>query len=202
MANRIDGIAPAFWGLLAMAALAALGCGGGSPEQAPADPAALEQMRNDAYEGRIDAVRAALAQGADPDAADADGRTALMLAAFNGHLEIARELIGRSAQVDLKDAAGRTALLYAATGTSAEMAKLLLENGADVNTTDTEERWTALMFAASEGNVEVARALLDAGADTALQDTDGDGALQFAMQNGHTAMVNLLKTAQTKPQSP
>jgi ankyrin repeat protein len=55
------------------------------------------------------------------------------------------------------------------------------------------EGFTALMTAAAEGQLEVVRLLLERGADPTLVDTDGDTALSFARQNGHTMVAQLLE---------
>jgi ankyrin repeat protein len=49
------------------------------------------------------------------------------------------------------------------------------------------------MTAAAEGQVDVVRCLLDHGADRSIKDADGDIALTFARQNGHTKVVELLE---------
>ena len=48
------------------------------------------------------------------------------------------------------------------------------------------------MFAAAEGQLEVVQALLSHGADATLSDVDGDTALDFASQNGHSDVVGRL----------
>ena len=49
------------------------------------------------------AVEALLDRGADVDAKDIDGRTALMLAIQNGHLDVVKALIAKGADVNAKD---------------------------------------------------------------------------------------------------
>ena len=53
-----------------------------------------------AYRGDLARLRALLAGGADVDAVDKDGDTALICAAFKGHLGCVRELLRAGAQVD------------------------------------------------------------------------------------------------------
>ena len=71
--------------------------------------------------------------------------------------------------------------------------RVLLEHKADPLLADREERFTALMFAAAEGQTEVVRMLLSHGSDPSMVDVDGDTALDFAMKNGHSEAVALLK---------
>lgn len=162
------------------------------PPAAPAATVTPEEMRQAALEGQSSTVATAIEQGADVNAADAEGRTALQLAAFDGHTDVVQQLLGHDAQVDHRDQAGRTALMYAASGPNVATVNVLLEANADPNVVDKVENFTALMFAAAEGQLEVVDALLKRGADTTLTDVDGDTARDFATQNGHQAVVERL----------
>src|SRR5438094_871642 len=77
------------------------------------------------------AVRRLLTEGVDPNAADGEGRTVLMLAAASGQNEIARVLLEQGAEVDRRRPEGATALHAAASQGHTEMVRLLLEAGAD-----------------------------------------------------------------------
>ena len=149
------------------------------PEKA-APRISVKALHDAAYTGGIETVRQAIAQGADVNASDADGRIALQLAAFEGHTEVVQLLLDNGAQLDHLDSAGRTALLYASSGPNPETVLVLLGAGADTNIVDKVEKFSALMFAAAEGQLEVVRALLQYKADTTLKDIDGDTARDFA----------------------
>lgn len=56
-------------------------------------------------------VEALLASGADANARDSEGVTALMLAANAGNLEMVKALLAAGADVSATDAAGWTALM-------------------------------------------------------------------------------------------
>ena len=58
---------------------------------------------------------------------------------------------------------------------------------------DNVEKFSALMFASAEGHIEVVRLLLKHKADPGLRDKDDDTAENFARQNGHTEIAELLK---------
>jgi ankyrin repeat protein len=83
--------------------------------------------------------------------------------------------------------------MYAASGPFAETVELLLKRGAEVNVQGALEGFTPLMTAAAEGLADVVRILLEAGANRDIKDQDGDTALTFARQNGHTEVVKLLE---------
>jgi ankyrin repeat protein len=145
-----------------------------------------------ALEGQINLVRKMLAEGFDENKIDEDGRTPLMYAAFNGCDEIIKLLIDKGALINACDTNGRTALMMASSGPYPATVKTLLDHQADPDLTDKEEHFTALMYAAAEGQLDVVRILLAYNADPALKDVDGDDALTFAKNNGHTAIATLL----------
>ena len=63
----------------------------------------------------------------------------------------------------------------------------------DVNVQGELEGFTALMTAAAEGQLKIVRLLLLHGADSSVKDKDGDTAESFALQKGHSAVVELLR---------
>jgi ankyrin repeat protein len=157
---------------------------------APPDANALREA---AVKGDLKAVRKAVESKVDVNAVDEEGHTALMLAAFDGHTDVIKFLLEHGARCDDRDAMQRTALLYAASGPNLETVKALLDAGADINAIDGGEGFSALMYAAAEGHVDVVRELLKRGADKTLRDVDGDTAQEFAHQNGHREIVELLE---------
>ena len=54
------------------------------------------------------------------------------------------------------------------------------------------------MDAAIEGHAETLKILIDAGADVNATKEDGNTALTWAAQKGHTGIVNILKRAGAK----
>ena len=83
------------------------------------------RLRDAAQNGRVEDVRALLGQGAQIDAADRNGRTALMLAADRGHVSVIQVLLESEASLALKDRNGRTARTLALEKRYAEVVTLL-----------------------------------------------------------------------------
>ncbi len=121
-------------------------------------------------QGSPAAVAQALKDGANPNAADKDGETALLKAAYYSQA---------GAAVNAADTQGKTALMYAASKGNTQVVRLLLEAGADVNFANRRGE-TALLEAACYGRAGAIRALLQAGADVNARDKDGKTPLLMA----------------------
>jgi hypothetical protein len=126
--------------------------------------------------------------GANINAGDETGWTALMLASAMCQAETVRRLLDWGAKVDLEDKRGDTALIGASaafcTGdrsreAQAAIVHLLLERGATPNSQDKEGE-TALMAVTTYGNVDALRVLLELGARPSVKDQDGRLALDYA----------------------
>ncbi len=173
----------AIW-LLSLAFLAA------SPADIPSGktPVADATMR-----GERVVVRALLQQGADVNAAQGDGMTALHWAALQGDVETAKMLLYAGANVKSSTRLGAfTPLLVASKSGQAPMMATLLEAGANPNDATTNGT-TALMLAAAAGTVEGSEALLDRGAAIdATENAMGQTALMFASAYDRAAVVELL----------
>jgi ankyrin repeat protein len=132
----------------------------GSVAELPPDVA------NAAMRGDIAQVEALLRQGADANAAQGDGMTALHWAAERSDAPMADMLLRAGASVRAVTWIGEyTPLHLASRAGSPEVIKLLLERGSDVKAVTTNSGTTALHFAAASGNAEAVGLLLDAGAD-------------------------------------
>ena len=162
--------------------------------QAPSRLTSSEQeLHEAAFSGNLEQVQRLVANGTRVDATDPERHTPLMWAAFNGHTSVVRYLLDHGAEVEAKDKNGRPALMFSSSGPFEETVKLLLQKGASVNAQGTLEGFSALMTAAAEGQVQVVRLLLLHGANPALKDSDSDTAESFALQKGHTEVVELLR---------
>jgi ankyrin repeat protein len=160
----------------------------GLAASAVAAPAAIA----DAAEQRDqNGVRALLRGGADVNAAQADGTTALHWAAYHDDAEIAGLLIKADAHINAVNRYGATPLAQACENGSAAMVKLLLDAGADAKTT-LKGGETVLMLAARAGNVEAVKMLLARGADPNARERLSQTALMWAAAEGHTAVIRAL----------
>jgi hypothetical protein len=122
------------------------------------------QMDQQARVGETTKVQYYLDKGADVNAKNVGGSTALITASAYGHLEPAKLLIDRGADLNFIDKRGQTALMHAGVSGSPELIKLLIDRGADVNVID-KHGCTAWMYAASIGNLELIKLFIDGGAD-------------------------------------
>jgi len=148
-------------------------------------------------------IEGLLAAGAEVDAKDEKGVTALMHASAEGHTQSVEALLDAGAEVDAQADDGLTALMVVARGKT-EIARALLDAGADVNA-KAQQGVTPLMVAVATGNTEIVRALLDAGADVDAKADSGVTALMLTERNGYIEIAELLKSAGaivTEPRRP
>lgn len=157
----------------------------GARETAPV--AAAAQSRD------IAAVRALLKQGADVNAAQGDGMTALHWAALNGEAELTSMLLYAGANWRaMTRLGGYVPLHLAARAGAAPVVEVLLEAGAD-QTIRTATGATALMLAAASGDAKAVDVLLARGAEVnATEKAHGQTALMFAAATGRTDVVRTL----------
>ena len=115
--------------------------------------------------GSVLDVDQALDSGVGVDAADAEGRTALMLAAQGESVNVLRHLFEKGADVNARDKNGATALMY------------------------------AVQHGQTPGAQVAIRMLLDRGADINAKNNLGETALDIARQQGLDAVVAMLHEA-------
>lgn len=132
--------------------------------------------------GCLRALQALLgARTLNVNARNAQGETALMLAAIKGHLDIVKALLARDADVNQT---GWTPLHYAASGTlpqQTDVVALLLEQHAYIDA-GSPNGTTPLMMAAQYGTDASVQLLLSEGADPALKNQQGLTAVDFALR--------------------
>lgn len=177
--------------LLVVAGLPGLGTlAGPGAFPGPDSPVADAAMRGDAA-----AVRALIAEGADVNAPQGDGMTALHWAALNRDATLVHDLLEAGAKVGAGTRIGHyTALHVAAQAGAGEVVEILLGAGADAERAILVGGGARpLHFAAGAGSARAIDALVAAGADVnAAEESWGQTPLVFAASKGRTAAVRTL----------
>jgi ankyrin repeat protein len=122
-------------------------------------------------------------RGADINAKDSGGASALIWAADTGNLKIIKLLTGYGADVNACDNQGAGALMWAAYKGNETAVKFLIEAGAAKDARDMEGH-TPLMAACFNSHAGAVRALLEAGCDFKTADHAGNGVLAYAKNSG------------------
>lgn len=129
----------------------------------------------------LDVASALLAAGADINAKNNYGITALMYEVWQGRSSTIKNLMSLGADVNLKDNCGKTALMHAIDSyDNIEGVRCLIANGADIEAQDKGGN-TAFMIAASKGSLEKVKILIDSGANVNIKNKQGKTALDFAL---------------------
>ena len=190
-----------------IAAVVLAGCG-------PSKPPDIS-IHDAAREGNIEAIKQAIADGAEVNAKGIGGFTPLLIAAMEGHNEVVELLISKGADVDARQYGnGLTPLRFAAERGYKEIVELLISKGADVNAKEgnlTALNWAdgeiadllrkhggktgaelSIHKAAEAGNIEAVKQHLAAGANVNAKDEDGATPLHLAYENGNGEVVKYL----------
>uniref|UniRef100_A0ACD5XGV2 Uncharacterized protein n=1 Tax=Avena sativa TaxID=4498 RepID=A0ACD5XGV2_AVESA len=144
-----------------------------------------------AFDGNISLLKKMASRVDLRGAKDADGNTALHLAAIKGCLESCRFLVEESGvDVNSVSKTGRTPMLYAAQEGNVQIIRYLLDHGGDPAMPD-ERGSTPLHDVAMQGHSEAVRLLLSKGAP--VDPVDHRGApLHLAASNDHVEVVKVL----------
>ncbi len=137
------------------------------------------------------AVRALLKQGADVNATDADGTTALLWASYRDDIETAELLLRAGANVNASNDLGATPIWTASLNGSTAMVRTLLQAGANPNLALLLGE-TPIMVAARSGNPVVVEQLLAKGANANARGARGQTALMWAVAQKHPEIVKRL----------
>jgi ankyrin repeat protein len=137
--------------------------------------------------GDLAAVKKIIAEGADVNATDGTGRTALIEAAWAGHADVVKFLVEKGAKVTIADNAGFTPLMRACEDGNVLVVTYLISKGANINARGKVRGTTPLMLAAEQGHIKVIDALLANGAK--INDVD---------QYEETALARAYHMEQTK----
>ncbi|WP_188995076.1 ankyrin repeat domain-containing protein [Paenibacillus nasutitermitis] len=118
-----------------------------------------QQLIASSEKGDTDQVLKLLQGGADINATDGNGRTAVLAASRNQHTETVKVLIQKGADINLRDNSLDNVLLYAGASGYLDIVRLAIEAGADTKLTN-RFGGTALIPASDRGHVEVVQELL------------------------------------------
>ena len=162
----------------------------------PDTPVADAAQRRD-----ITAVRQLLRQGADVNAAQGDGMTALHWAVQHGDIELGRTIIYAGGDVHAGTRIGRyTPLHMAARSGDVGFVTLLLEANADPNGMTTNSGVTSLHLAAASGDPGVLTELIQAGATIDAKESSwGQTPLIFAAANNRIEAIRVLLSSGADP---
>ncbi|MCE9506697.1 MAG: ankyrin repeat domain-containing protein [Alphaproteobacteria bacterium] len=141
----------------------------------------------------VKAVSKALDSGANPDAYNGSGQTALHIAALNNAVDAARLLIGRGANPLLgkQDDPDHIPLEDAVSFNKPEMVDLLARHGGYVPGAAING-WSLLHRACEKGRARTVEVLLNAGANCNETTENGSTPLLIAVVRGHTEVVKVL----------
>ena len=143
---------------------------------------------------RLDLVTALLRAGADPNVADFEGITPLMVACDKGppNIEVVKELLEAGADPARISKRGATALWCAAFRGSTDIVGMLLSRAPETLNHTTFDGWTALYSAAIDGNTDVVVFLLAAGAKQPTTYDRFRCPLNASVQEGRVEVVRVL----------
>lgn len=146
-----------------------------------------------AQDGDLDRVKELVRGGADVNAAQGDGMTALHWAAMNGDPALAEVLLYAGAHPESTTRLGGYTPLHLASHRGLEPVVRALLAGGSAPDTPTETGVQAVHLAAESGDAGTVRALIERGADVNVKDGyRGRTPLMFATAYGRMAVVDLL----------
>ncbi len=149
--------------------------------------------------GRLDEICLSLDRGANINAKDKNGDTALHLAVGMGFRRIAERLIERGAQVNVFNNEGHTPLHMVGGIDFEVLMELLIANGAYVSAGVEDAKATPLHNAAFNGLIGMVRRLLGEGAEINARDGNHLTPLHWAAMQGHENIAALLIARGAEP---
>lgn len=162
-------------------------------------------------EERLKTITLLLHRGADVNAQDANGKTALHYMVSSTRIpteqyeleqvQLLDTLLAHGANLNIKDKDGNTALAQALQATIGQHIGIMelrrmLEAGASPNSQNNEGKTPLMLACEIDGNFEVIVSLLQAGADVNLRDNNGKAAIDYTR---HENVQNILLAAGSAP---
>jgi uncharacterized protein len=146
------------------------------------------------YVSKDEIARLLIQRGANVNEKGDEGMTMLGRAASEGRADIVRLLLGRGASVETADSRGRTPLIASIDQGFSDVARVLIQHRANVNAQDARG-WTPLIHAASVKDRAILKLLLEKGADPNVRNKTGYAALMYASDDPDMCKILLDKGA-------
>jgi len=140
---------------------------------------------------QTEVIKTLLDKGANVNALDVLGRSALMYAAENNNATNVALLLEKQADPNLHDRTGRTALLIATEAGHADIAKTLVAAGATMSPKDLESYINRTIHTIPN----IVELLKNTGLNLAAKGEDGKSALAIATEKRHQKTVEALQAA-------
>ncbi|XP_041915291.1 ankycorbin isoform X5 [Alosa sapidissima] len=151
-----------------------------------------ERLLSAVEHGEVDKVTSLLAKkGASAVKLDAEGKSALHVAAMKGQAECLAVILSHGADVSVIDASGFTALHLAAKNNHQDCAKKLIQNKSVVDSLDGSGK-TALHHAAACGTVAMVQLLCETKCLVNLKDAEGFTPLLLSARHSHADVCSTL----------
>lgn len=138
--------------------------------------------------GSLEITKLLIEKGADPNKAQGNGESALLIAANNGNLRITQYLLENGANPNTRNRFG-TPL---ANAQGIETMRLLLENGADPNIPD-QDGDLPIIGSLGQNALEEIKLLIQYGIDLSHKNNNGYTALDYARMTGKREAVEILE---------
>jgi ankyrin repeat protein len=147
--------------------------------------------------GDLAKVQECIAMGANANATDLYGQTALIFAARAGHKSTVEFLANHGANVNEMNRHFQTPLIVAAGAGHESIVGFLLVHGANANASDEYDQ-TPLIIAAHAGHKDIVEYLIAHGAEVNSCNRSNDTPLMLASAAGHSRIVALLLSNDAK----
>jgi len=151
----------------------------------------VKALINNSALGNVEKIRIFLNSGIDPNIADKNGNTPLLVATKYKKMRAINFLLVKGANPNIANKKGITPLHIAIDNNDYKLVRNLLLRGADIDI-PTASGFTPLMSAVNKGNNKIAAFLIKNGAKVNAQNKKGYTALHIAGYNGSPNLVKKL----------